>query len=184
MKTNKLLILDIDETLVFATPTPLDREPDFRVFEYSVYQRPGLEDFLEFAFKEFSVGIWTSSGEHYAREVAAKMIRPSQKLALFWWSSRCTRRRNLETDELYWVKDLKKVKRLGYRLEHVIVVDDSPEKLERSYGNHIQIEPYAGDTTDHELSMLSFYLRTLKQVTNVREIDKRRWRERANHKEI
>ncbi|MEZ4339254.1 MAG: NIF family HAD-type phosphatase [Sandaracinaceae bacterium] len=45
---DKLLVLDLDETLVFATERPLsDREAHFRRFGYHVYRRPGLDAFLE-----------------------------------------------------------------------------------------------------------------------------------------
>ena len=46
----KLLILDLDETLIFATERPLTREADFRVGPYHVYGRPGLADFLDQCF--------------------------------------------------------------------------------------------------------------------------------------
>jgi carboxy-terminal domain RNA polymerase II polypeptide A small phosphatase len=36
----KLLILDLDETLIHATSKKLSREPDFIVFDYFVYKRP------------------------------------------------------------------------------------------------------------------------------------------------
>lgn len=46
----KLLILDLDGTLIFATERPLTREADFRVGPYPVYGRPGLPDFLDQCF--------------------------------------------------------------------------------------------------------------------------------------
>ena len=42
-----LLILDVDETLVFATEKELSRKADFIVFDYHVYKRPYLNQFLE-----------------------------------------------------------------------------------------------------------------------------------------
>jgi len=46
----KLLILDLDETLIFATERPLTREADFRIGPYHVYRRPDLADFLDQCF--------------------------------------------------------------------------------------------------------------------------------------
>ena len=43
----QLLILDIDETLVYATETPLERPPDFRVGPFVAYRRPHLHKFIE-----------------------------------------------------------------------------------------------------------------------------------------
>lgn len=36
---------------------------------------------------------------------------------------------------MYRVKDLKTIRRVGYELERVIVVDDTAKKHERNYGN-------------------------------------------------
>lgn len=56
-KSNKLLILDLDETLVYATDKKIDHEPDFKVLDYYIYKRPGLDDFLNTCLEWFEVGI-------------------------------------------------------------------------------------------------------------------------------
>jgi hypothetical protein len=70
---------------------------------------------------------------------------------------------------------LKKLKRLGYSLERVLIVDDSPEKIERHYGNHVPIEPYYGDLGDRVLDRLGEYLERFAQAPNVRTVEKRNW---------
>ena len=45
-KEKLLLILDIDETLVHATRNKLDRKENFKIFDYYVYERPYLLEFL------------------------------------------------------------------------------------------------------------------------------------------
>ena len=47
MLKSLLVVLDLDETLVHATNEPLDRPCDFRCHGYSVYRRPGLNNFLD-----------------------------------------------------------------------------------------------------------------------------------------
>jgi hypothetical protein len=37
---DKLLILDLDETLIYAAEIPLARSPDFLVYDYHLYKRP------------------------------------------------------------------------------------------------------------------------------------------------
>ena len=69
----KLLILDLDETLVFSTTTPLGRPPDVVVGEYLVYRRPGLEAFLQTVSKQFTLAVWTSPG--YGRMVHGGPLR-------------------------------------------------------------------------------------------------------------
>lgn len=44
----KLLVLDLDETLVFSTECRLSRQESFCTPEYYVYERPHLRQFSEF----------------------------------------------------------------------------------------------------------------------------------------
>ena len=71
---------------------------------------------------------------------------------------------------------MKKVKKLRYDLDNVLVIDDSPEKLQRNYGNHILVIPFTGNQKDTELKELSIFLDKLKNLESVRSIEKRNWR--------
>jgi carboxy-terminal domain RNA polymerase II polypeptide A small phosphatase len=79
-------------------------------------------------------------------------------------------------NHLHYRKPLAKVKKLGWPLERVLIVDDTPEKAAFNYGNAIYPKPYEGDLDDDELLLLADYLVTLKNVQNVRKLEKRRWR--------
>ena len=172
----KLLILDLDETLIYSNTQSLERKEDFMIDGYNVYKRPDLNPFLKFCFINFDVAVWTSSSSDYADLVIENIFPKSIKLKFIWSRERCTQRLNRDNAEYYWIKDLKKVKRLGYNLESVIMIDDSTEKLERNYGNHIFLTPYYGAKDDDELGFLQTYLLTLIDVPNVREIEKRGWK--------
>jgi TFIIF-interacting CTD phosphatase-like protein len=172
-----LLILDLDETLIHATTEPRDRIADFHVGEYAVYRRPGVAAFLDFALSHFEIAVWTSSTMSYAVDVVAGIFPDPTVLKFMWARERCVHRRDLETGETVWIKDLKKVKRFGYPLEQVLIVDDSAEKLTRNYGNHIGIRPFEGAPDDDELRLLASYLAGMVTCDNVRSIDKRRWRQ-------
>jgi TFIIF-interacting CTD phosphatase-like protein len=169
------LILDLDETLVHATRQPLDHEPDFVVGPFVVYRRPFLNEFIAYCFEAFDVAVWTSSGREYA-DAVVRQVFGDRPLQFFWTAERCTQRTNLETYERYNVKDLRKVRRLGISLEQTLMVDDSPEKLERAYGNHIWIPPFEGDKSDVELRHLGAYLKIIRPQPNFRIIEKRHWR--------
>lgn len=172
----KLLILDLDETLVFSTKEPLSGPEDFRVGKYFVYKRPGLDDFLRFAEQHFKLAVWTAAGATYASEVLVCIFPDVERLEFAWTGERCTRRFDPETGTAYNIKDLKKVHKRGYSLKSVLMVDDTASKLERHYGNHIGILPFEGDLEDRELGKLANYLLRLKDVENVRTVDKRYWR--------
>ena len=128
MPPRKLLILDIDETLLYASEQHLDREADLRIGQYHIYTRPSLPVFLDHCFQRFDVAIWTSSSPLYAEEVVKAIIPDPMLLTFVWASDRGTLAYDLETGEQYATKNLKKLKRLGFSLETVVAVDDSPEK--------------------------------------------------------
>ena len=57
-----LLILDLDETLIYAEERPATHPSDFRVGPYSVTRRPGLRQFLDFCHTHFQLAVWTTAG--------------------------------------------------------------------------------------------------------------------------
>ncbi len=177
--TRHLLILDIDETLIHASETELDHAADFRLLAYHAYRRPGLESLLEAAFAAFEVGIWTSSGREYAAAALPEICGTRlDELAFVMTADSCTRRYDPELGEYYWVKDLKKIKRLGYSLDRVIMLDNTPKKLERNYGNLVRIDDFTGNAQDEELARVLPFLLWLAEQPNVRSIEKRGWRQR------
>jgi len=174
-----LLILDLDETLIHAADVPLGRAPDFRVGPYFVYRRPGLDEFLSEVRQAFQLAIWSSSGSEYLHLVVSEILPADLRLEFLWGRERCVYRFDGERHETYFVKDLKKAKRRGFDLARTLVVDDSPEKLERNYGNAIYIKPYLGTLADRELQRLSQYLRTFAGIDDVRRVEKRGWRQQV-----
>lgn len=71
---------------------------------------------------------------------------------------------------------MKKVKRRGYDLKQVLIVDDTPSTWQRNYGNAIHIESYWGSRIDDHLLHLLTYLEYIGHERDVRAVDKRRWR--------
>jgi RNA polymerase II subunit A small phosphatase-like protein len=106
------------------------------------------------------------------------ILPPANKLEFIWSRDQCTQRIEPETGQLLWLKNLKKVKRRGYDLDRVLMIDDSPEKLQKNYGNHLLAKPFLGDEADDELLFLKKYLESIKETDNIRSLDKRRWRDK------
>ncbi len=183
-----LLILDLDETLVFATENELERQADFQAFDYFVYKRPFLDNFLEVIKKEFLIAVWSSASDDYVEAVVRNIFPSEYPLEFVWGRSRCVYRRNSNIDEFgyYWnstnhyhyIKPLKKLKRKGFRLERMLIVDDTPHKSQLNYGNAIYPKEYTGSLKDDELVFLLDYLMLLKEESNVRSIEKRGWKSR------
>lgn len=177
LENRKLLILDLDETLIFSSDNELKfAEEDFSVGHFSVYKRPFLKDFLNYCKANFRVAIWTSASKEYAEVVAENILEPSYPLEFLWSRDRCTRKFDEFDYSVEWIKNLKKVKKLGFELDKVIMIDNTPAKLQNNYGNLVRIKDFEGQLNDIELKVLMIYLERLKSEENIRNIEKRGWR--------
>jgi RNA polymerase II subunit A small phosphatase-like protein len=83
-----LLVLDLDETLVHATETPLEHESQHAIPPYFLYLRPGLAEFLAEVATLFRLAVWTSSSPAYARAVCPLIFRDPATLL---WKPRSRR---------------------------------------------------------------------------------------------
>ncbi len=182
-----LLILDVDETLIFATDKELGQSSDFTIFDYYVYKRPYLDEFIEAIKDDFLLAIWSSASDDYVEAITKQIIPQEIDLEFVWARSRCTYRRNLQIDDYgyynddyqnhyHYIKPLKKLKRKGFRLERILMLDDTPHKSKDNFGNAIYPKEFKGEPNDNELKILTQYLKTLKNKENVRRIEKRNWR--------
>ena len=187
MLPKPLLILDLDETLIHATAVKIREDFDFQLYQYFIYQRPGLASFLVQCAEHFQLAIWSSASDDYVQAIVERIVPAGFSLAFVWGRSRCTRFRLPEVDEqgflsidctskYEFAKRLKKVRRRGFDLNRTLIVDDTPEKVSQNYGNAIYIKPYLAEAKDAELTRLAAYLLTLKDAANVRSIEKRYWR--------
>ena len=181
-----LLILDLDETLIYSSEKELSREADFQLFHYHVYKRPYLSEFLQGCSQYFKIAIWSSASDDYVEAIVKRIIPLSIKLEFVWGRSRCTYFLDAFSFEstgyidfqshYHYVKTLKKVKKLGFSIEQILIIDDTPFKARRNYGNAIYPKEYLGEADDSELKLLLTYLLQLKDFKNVRVIEKRNWR--------
>lgn len=183
-----LLILDIDETLIFGSAEKLEKSFDFTVFNYFIYKRPYLKEFFDTIKDHFLIALWSSADDDYVEEIAKKIIPHDIELEFVWARSRCSYKRNFnavfddyqdystsDSSHYHFIKPLKKLKKKGYKLERILILDDTPHKSKDNYGNAIYPKEYTGED-DNELLLLADYLLTLKDKTNIRRIEKRGWK--------
>lgn len=180
-----LLVLDLDETLIHARGEPLRRPADHVIYDYHIYRRPHLDAFMEACFDSYAVGIWSSASDAYVQAVVEQVIRQTDRLQFIWGRSKASFSRVSRDDGLsffdpwnhrHYLKPLAKLKRFGWPLERMLIVDDTPEKCARNYGNAIYPSEYEGQLHDDELLLLARYLESIKNVANVRKIEKRGWK--------
>lgn len=187
MENRNLLVLDLDETLIFATEEPLARAADFTAFQYHIYRRPYLDQFLAVCAQHYELGVWSSATDGYVEQIAKNIIPNSIALHFVWGRSKATLRRVITDergfldphDHLSYRKPLVKLKRFGWPLARILIVDDTPNKSRQNYGNAIYPRPWEGTEDDNELLLLSRYLPTLADCVNVRSVEKRSWRSKA-----
>jgi TFIIF-interacting CTD phosphatase-like protein len=174
----KLLVLDLDETLIHARgrdepelPWPAQR----KVAQFSVHLRPGVREFMTAVLERFvGVGVWTSASTDYATAMLDRIVDRG-RLRFIFARDRCTNGWDAERRETYWLKDIRELDGFGFDAQQILVVDDKPRGLERSRANLIPVRPFAGDPEDLELAKLLRYLDQLGPIEDVRAVDKARW---------
>lgn len=195
----KLLILDIDGTLIFAeekaqlTHMQIKQNHHFELDEGSilVWKRPGLDEFLEWSFEHYDIGIWSASGSEYVHSILNHVIADHlrSKIKFIWTSMRCTRhyqQRSLDTYAIpITIKRLSKLWKKkrdisdnpdsvnSYNRRNTLIIDDTPTTYRTNYGNAIPIMSYTGSLTDSELPRVQHLLQLLISSNDVRTVNKR-----------
>lgn len=156
-----LVLLDIDNTLIHAlSPKEMEGREQavasgkakLRSLEmqqyYTVFERPNLDDFLDFAFKHCRVAVWTAASKEYALFVVRNCILkgfPGRKLEYFFCAHHCKASRrsykgvakHLDMLTEKWALDLP---------EHVVLVDDLEELATSQVNNKvITVKPFFYD---------------------------------------
>ncbi|KIG15159.1 hypothetical protein DB30_05859 [Enhygromyxa salina] len=174
----KLLVLDLDETLIHARDRdapPLPWPPQRQVARYGVHLRPGVREFMATVLERFvGVGIWTSASTEYATAMLERIV-DRRRLRFIFARDRCAQIWDADGEQTYWRKDIRELDGFGFDPQGILVVDDKPRGLERSRANLVPVRPFRGDPDDLELWRLRQYLEQLGPLEDVRAVDKRCW---------
>ncbi|RZC16787.1 hypothetical protein D0Y65_009902 [Glycine soja] len=191
---NKLLILDLNGLLadfVSISDTPFriyrrEPEPDFVLRGKKVYKRPYCDDFLQFCFDTFHVGVWSSRSKSNVNEAIKFLMGKSASKLLFCWNqSHCTETKFTTVENIEKPLVLKEITKLWEKEEpdlpwekgefnesNTLLLDDSPYKALMN-PRHSAIFPYSYryyHTRDSELGPggdLRVYLKGLAKAENV-----------------
>jgi len=149
----KLLVLDIDETLVHATQVKLDIPHQLEIADYFVYERPDLDNFLKAASEVFDLALWSSSSTSYVEEIQKHLEAKGVSFRFAWSVDRCKQKPSVVSGGYVYLKDLRKLKKYGYDIEDVLIIDDTPEKLRQTSSRLIVIGEYLGSPNDNSLHL-------------------------------
>lgn len=143
----RLLIFDLDETLLHASKTRLAQPCDFEVGQYRVYQRPFARELIEFAAARFDLAVWSSAGSAYVAAMVERLF-VGVPLKFAWSAKQCVQRVDVRLNRYVYVKDLRRAQRFGHTLERINIIDDSPEKIARQPHCHLPVTPFMGAPDD------------------------------------
>jgi len=163
-KGKKCLVLDLDETLVHSSFTPvsdadfiIDIELDGNIHKVYVRKRPYVDEFLIEMGKKFEVVIFTASLAKYADPLLDKLD-----------TSRVVRKRLFrESCVQHFGNYVKDLSLLGRKLEHSIIIDNSALSYMFQPDNAVPITSWFNDRSDTELQQLVPYLDQLIEVDDV-----------------
>lgn len=161
-KSQKTLILDLDETLIHCISTESsDKDwdsiievemPNDELLSAKIVFRPYVFEFLNFAKQHFEVAAFTASNSCYANNII-DLLDPGNDIFCY----RLYREHCYKSSDGIYIKDLRIIKNRD--IEEMLIVDNAPY----SYGWHshigIPIISFFGDKTDHQLQQLEEFLR-------------------------
>ena len=184
--TENLLILDIDDTLTHTfdpsdrfTTKPNSKHDFVTSNDYLVYKRPYLDQFLNWAFSNFRVGIWSAAGKDYIAEVLKNILKSNHKLQLIRTHEDCTRKylENPDNRESSGYIEIKRIQKLAknYNLAKILVLDDRADVHCQNWGNLVKIKPFHPDVEDNELLKVQPFIEKWFAEYDVRKIEKRGW---------
>lgn len=157
------IILDLDNTII-SSLTPEQVQPDgFRGYDmegtYFTYERPGLQEFLDFLFENYEVAVWTAASKSYAIFIVKHIIlqnKPNRKLKFLLYNYHG----DLSSQFSQCPKDLKLIFKtfLEFTSENTIIIDDCNEVVAAQQQNSYHIPPFQADDPaalkDRELEKL------------------------------
>lgn len=165
-----LLVLDLDETLIYSTTNKLANKEAFQYEHYFVYTRPYLDWFLKEISNHFRIGIWSAANELYVSSIVEQILPKNIKLEIMLGRTSCLRKLNSETHTYSYNKNITYLVKLNLKLEQIIIVDDNPDNAIINRGNIIVIKPFIGDLDDQELKFLYDYLLTIRYTKDVSKV--------------
>ena len=171
------VILDLDNTLIYTlykTHQPFEDQGlkaknilvDGRV--HRTYQRPYLEHFLDFLFKNFNVGVLTAGTKGYADQIVWNFIQNVLGRKVDFILSR--EDVNLANQYLGGNKNMKYIfdviKPYDYHRCNTILIDDHPEVHKTNPFNTLKVEGWKGNADDKVLLDVISTLNTINQRYN------------------
>lgn len=175
------VLLDLDNTLISTIPiedmkwdeTTKKRSVKFTFHNmenyYIVFERPGVQDFLDYLFANFDVSVWSAASKDYVLFIIDNVIltKPERHLEYIFFSYHCDLSKKLcdkgiKNLELIW--DIFQIE--GFNRNNTVIIDDLPKVKKINPHNCIAVYPFEFEEeespNDTELEKVKEKLETLK----------------------
>jgi TFIIF-interacting CTD phosphatase-like protein len=190
MKKERLnVLLDLDQTIISSEA---EDEYDFKnnknkskkfTFHdmdgyYIVFERPGVQKFLDYLFKNFNVSVWTAASKDYALFIINKVIlqgKKDRRLDWVFFSYHCdiSKKKKKGTKDLSMIWDEYKIS--GYTKDNTVIIDDYDEVYDTQPDNCIIAKPFEfvkeNSEKDRYLIELTKSLRKMKSIKPAHSIN-------------
>jgi len=206
MSNDKInVLLDLDNTIINslepeelkAINSGLDKETEFESkFNYEnmnpyfrIFARPHLEEFLDYLFDNFNVGVWTAAESEYALFIIKHFIetKPSRKLNVIFY------RYHVDAAERRYgqgkIKDMRLLwehfKLFNFYPYNTILIDDLIDVKQTNHSNVFQLKSFDVLNKDNKPNQAAVIDRELYNVMDtLEEINKRYKKNHINNKTI
>lgn len=164
------VILDLDNTLIYSISC--DKLPKKSTYlhsmkfhkmddDYYVFERPGLQDFLDWLFKNYNVSIWSAASPDYVDFIVKNIVEKNGRQVEYVLNSdNCEK-----CQKIFGDKHIKNLKMLwdihdlrGYGPYNTLIIDDLKMVCKVQPNNSIQIKSFNTNkkqsTKDTELKII------------------------------
>jgi TFIIF-interacting CTD phosphatase-like protein len=184
MKDKLHIILDLDQTLIsseLVNEFNIENEEKMKLFRYStmdnyyyIFERPRLQEFLTYLFKNFKVSIWTAASKDYALFIIEKIILSKHKNRRIEWifhSYHCDISQKLKKSikNLTVLSDVFKIQDFIY--DNAFIFDDNDEVYDSQPERCLVSKPFNftddGSENDNYLEEVVKQLKSGKSISNM-----------------
>jgi len=176
-ENKKLLVFDLDETLIHCEPKNYTlcehiieiSDPSNQKHKIGINIRPYSNKILSELKKHFVLVVYTASHQLYADPIIDLIDKGNRFFSMRLYRNNCFKTKL--DDETIYVKDLRVFN--GIELKNIIIIDNSVLSFSFQLDNGIPILPFYDNKQDNEFLVLMNYLVYLNSFDDVRVENKK-----------
>lgn len=179
------IVLDLDQTIISGEAVnefDISNKDKMKLFRYStmdnyyyIFERPGLQEFLTYLFKNFKVSVWTAASKDYALFIIENIIignHKDRRLEWIFYSHHCgiSQKCKKAIKDLTVLSDYFKIDEFKSK-SGSFIFDDNEEVYEAQPDRCLIAKPFyftdKGSEHDNYLKKVIKQLKTKKSVSSM-----------------